>query len=193
MELATRIVKSTWKNNIRSKPFHIALDRLYNVFTGALTHAAVSLPCSTHWGRAGFEPVDLADSGRFNTNSMAFQFFVSSVPIQCVPAEPLPVAFTWHCPGSVGKKREKLPLYPRLLPWKQTMVGALRQWYAGKLCGLLAPLLKFFFLMFGALCTPLFRQVGRYFLSFCSSLWFSFIMAAQQLRVRGLLSRVNTV
>lgn len=32
----------------------------------------------------------------------------------------LPAAFTWHCPGSVGKKREKLPLYPRLLPWKPT-------------------------------------------------------------------------
>lgn len=58
--------------------------------------------------------------GRFNTNSMVFQLFVSSVPIQCVPTETLPAAFTWHCPGSVGKKREKLPLYPRLLPWKPT-------------------------------------------------------------------------
>ena len=58
--------------------------------------------------------------GRFNTNSMVFQLFVSSGPIQCVPTETLPAAFTWHCPGSVGKKREKLPLYPRLLPWKPT-------------------------------------------------------------------------
>lgn len=78
----------------------------------------------------------LADLRRFNTNSMVFQRFVSSAPIQCVPAETLPAAFTWHCPASVGKKKGKS--YHFILVCchgNQPTVGTLRQWYAGKLCG----------------------------------------------------------
>lgn len=53
------------------------------------------------------------DSGLFNTNSMAFQLFVSSVSIQRVPAaEPAPSAFTWHRQRSVGKKRENSTTLP---------------------------------------------------------------------------------
>lgn len=57
----------------------------------------------------GLEAAEPAASGLFNTNSVAFQLFVSSSPIQRVPAETVPSAFTWHRPRSVGKK-EKTPL-----------------------------------------------------------------------------------
>lgn len=104
-----------------SSSLYISSTALYQLPTQQCHCLAPSV-----WGTAGFEPVDLADLGRFNTNSMAFQLFVSSVPIQCVPAEPLPVAFTWHCPGSVGKKRVKLPRYSRPLPWKPTTGGDIK-------------------------------------------------------------------
>lgn len=92
----------------------------------APAYTSAVLPKSEHFSGSGiniisgFELVTLASLERFNTDSTGFQLFVSSVPFQCVPAESPLAAFTWHCPGSMGKKREKLPFYPRLLPWKPT-------------------------------------------------------------------------
>lgn len=93
------------KNDMGSQLFYMFGDRQWlKSWCWELTRAQCRCLNPQALGKARFKPVELADLGRFNTNSMAFQVFVSSIPIQCVPAETVPVAFTWHCPGIVGKK-----------------------------------------------------------------------------------------
>lgn len=58
--------------------------------------------------------------GWFNTNSVAFQLFVSSPSIQSMPAQTLPVPHTvlpWKRGKNQGKRQS---LYPCLLPGKPT-------------------------------------------------------------------------
>lgn len=63
---------------------------------------------------------EMADWGWFNTNSVAFQLFVSSPSIQSVPAQTLPIPHT-VLPCKRGKKQgERQSLYPCLLPGKPT-------------------------------------------------------------------------
>lgn len=128
---------------------------------------------------------------------MVFQLFVSSVPIQCVPTETLPAAFTWHCPGSVGKKREKLPLYPRLLPWKPTNGRDIKTVVCEETLWATLPAwllyFSFFFFFFSqrfpALCTSFLLC----FWAFCSSLWCSSIMGAVCCCVSRLMTGDNTL
>lgn len=63
---------------------------------------------------------EMADWGWFNTNSVAFQLFVSSLSIQSMPAQTLPVPHT-ALPWKRGKNQgERQSLYPCLLPGKPT-------------------------------------------------------------------------